>query len=77
MPEINLRQLTVVAQPWFTYRACGPFTKNKERIHKFQETGDSRYIYHKKVDKALSHVTCDNAYEDFIDLPTKTASDKL
>ena len=57
MPEINLRQLTVVAQPWFTYRACGPFTKNKERIHKFQETGDSRYAYHKKVDKAC--IPCD------------------
>ena len=31
--------------PGFTYRACGPFTKNKERIQKFKETGDSRYIY--------------------------------
>ena len=27
--EIHLRQ------PRFTYSACGPFTKNKERIHKF------------------------------------------
>ena len=26
-------------QPGFTYRACGPFTKNKERIKKFKETG--------------------------------------
>ena len=32
MPEMHLR---------FTYRACGPFTKNKERIQKFKETGDS------------------------------------
>ena len=32
-------------QPWFTYSACGPLTKNKERIRKFKETGDSRYIY--------------------------------
>ena len=39
MPEMHLRQL------WFTYSACGPFTKNKERIKKFKETGDSRYIY--------------------------------
>ena len=25
-------------QPRFTYKACGPFTKNKERIQKFNET---------------------------------------
>ena len=31
----------------FTYRACGPFTKtkNKERIQNFKETGDTNYIY--------------------------------
>ena len=27
MPEMHLRQ------PGFTYSACGPFTKHKERIH--------------------------------------------
>ena len=32
-------------QPKFTYSACGPFTKKKERIQKFKEAGDSRYIY--------------------------------
>ena len=32
-------------QPGFTYSACGPSTKNKERIQKFKQTGDSRYIY--------------------------------
>ena len=31
-------------QPGFTYSACGPLTKNKERIQKFKETGDSRYV---------------------------------
>ena len=36
MPEMRLKQ------PGFTYSACGPFTKNKERIQKFKETGDSR-----------------------------------
>ena len=25
----------------FTYSSCLPFTKNKERIKKFKETGDS------------------------------------
>ena len=39
MPEIHLRQ------PEFTYSACGPFTKTKERIQKFKQTGDSRYVY--------------------------------
>ena len=34
MPKIHLRQ------PRFTYSACGPFTKNKERIQKFKETRD-------------------------------------
>ena len=29
MPEIHL------IQPRFKYSACGPFTKNKERIQKF------------------------------------------
>ena len=32
-------------QPEFTYSGCGPFTKNKERIKKFKETGDTSYIY--------------------------------
>ena len=32
--------------------ACGPFTKNKERIKKFREIGDSRYINQNELDKA-------------------------
>ena len=39
MPEMHLKQ------PGFTYSTCGPFTKNKERIQKFKETGDTKYIY--------------------------------
>ena len=31
MPAIHLRQ------PGFTYNACGPFTKNKERIQKLKK----------------------------------------
>ena len=31
--------------PGFTYSACGSFTKNKERIQKFKQTGYSRYTY--------------------------------
>ena len=33
IPEMHLKQ------PGFTYSACGPFTKNKERIEKFMQTG--------------------------------------
>ena len=50
MPEKRLRQ------PQFTCSACGPFTKNKKRIQKFKETGDSRYIYRNELDKAQAHV---------------------
>ena len=69
MPEIHLRQ------PGFTYSACRPFTKNKERIQKFRETGDSRYIYQNEIDKAcFQH---HRAYRDFKDLTRRTASDKI
>ena len=46
LPEMHLKQ------PRFTYSACGPFTKNKERIQKFKETGDTSYIYKNELDKA-------------------------
>ena len=41
-----------LGQPGFTYSACGPFTKSKDRIQKFKQTGDSRYIYKYELDKA-------------------------
>ena len=46
MPEIHL------TQPGFTYSACATFTKNKERIKKIKETGDTNYIYKNELDKA-------------------------
>ena len=46
MPEMHLKQLGV------TYSACRPFTKNKERVQKFKETGDTSYIYKNELDKA-------------------------
>ena len=45
--EMHLKQLG------FTYSACWPFTKNKERIKKFNETGDTSYIYKNELDKTL------------------------
>ena len=66
MPEMHLRE------PRFTYSACRPFTKNIERIQKFKETGDSKYIYQNELDKAcFQH---DMAYGDFKDLPRTTAT---
>ena len=38
-------------QPGFTYSACGAFTKNKERIQRFKEASDSRYICQSELDK--------------------------
>ena len=62
-------------QRGFTYSACGPFTKNKERIPKFKETGDTSYIYKDELDKACFQF--DMAYGDFKDLKRRTASDNL
>ena len=39
--------------PGFTYRACGPFTKNKERIEKFMQTVNTDFIYTNELDKAF------------------------
>ena len=44
-------------QPVFTYSTCGRFTKNKERIEKFKETGDSRYIYQNELKKLAFSMT--------------------
>ena len=69
MPEMHLKQ------PGFTYSACGLFTKNKERIQKFKETGDTSYIYKNELDKkCFKH---DMASGDFKDLKRRTASDKI
>ena len=69
MPEMLLRQ------PGSTYSACGPLTKNKERILKVKQTGDSRYIYKNELDKAcFQH---DMAYGNFKDLKRRTAADNV
>ena len=38
MPEMHLKL------PGFTYSSCRPFTRNKQRIQKFMQTGDTNYI---------------------------------
>ena len=62
MPKMHLRQTE------FTNSACGAFTKNEERIQKCKETEDSRYIYQNEHGMA---------YENFKDLPRRTASDEV
>ena len=69
MPEMHLRQ------PQFTYSACGSFTKHKQRIKKFKETGDTNYIYKNKLDKAC--IAHDAAYSDSKDLTKRTVADKI
>ena len=69
MPEVHLRQ------PQFVYSACGPFTRHKERIKKFKQTGDSRYICRNELDKAcFQH---NSACSDHKDLINRTKSDKV
>ena len=69
MPEMHLKQLG------FTYSACGPFTKNKQRIQKLKETGDTSYIYENQLDKACFQR--DMVYGDFKDTARRTASDRI
>ena len=69
MCEMHLKQ------PGFTYSACGPFTKNKERIEKFMQTGNTDFIYRNELDKAcFQH---DMAYGKSKDLAKGTQSDKV
>ena len=48
MPEIHLRHTASLDKSEFIYSTCGPFTKNKERIQKFNETEDTKYIHRKE-----------------------------
>ena len=69
MPEIHLRQ------PQFVYSACEPFIRHKERIKKFKQKSDTRYIYRNELDKAcFQH---NSAYADHKDLINRTKSDKV
>ena len=69
MPEIHLRP------PGYTINAFGTFTKNKQRIQKFKETGHLRYIYQSELDKVCFQFGM--PYGDFKDLIRRTASGKV
>ena len=69
MQEMHLRQ------PGFTYSDCGTFTKNKERIEKFMQSGNTDFIYKNELDKAcFQH---DMAYGKSKYLVKRTQSDKV
>ena len=69
MPEIHLKQ------PGFTYGACIPFTKNKEWIENFMQTGNTDFIYKNELDKAcFQH---DMAHGKSKDLVKRTQSHKI
>ena len=60
---MHLRQL------WFAYNAYGTFIKSKKRIQKFNEIGNSKYIYQNKLNKACFQR--DVTYGDFKELPRR------
>ena len=66
MPELHLKQ------PGFTYSACGPFSKHRERIQKFRETGNLKNLYRNELDQA--YFAHDAAYSDSKDLAKRTIS---
>ena len=65
MPKMQLKQLD------FTYSGCGPFTRNKEKIEKIMQTGNTEFIYRNELDKL------DIAYEKAKDVRKRTQSDKV
>ena len=69
MPELHLKQ------PEFIYNACGLFTKHRERIYKFNETGNLKHVYRNELNKAcFAH---DVAYSDSKDLANRAISHKI
>ena len=69
------RVINSLKQPGFTYSACGWFTRNKERIKKFIQTGNTNFIYRNELDKVcFQH---DMAYGKSKDLAKRTQSDNV
>ena len=69
MPEMHLKELG------FTYSTCDSFTRNKERIEEFMQTGNTDFIYRNDLDGAcFQH---DMAYGKSKDLTKRTQSHKV
>ena len=69
LPEMHLKQRG------FTYSICNPFTKNKERIEKLMQSGNTDFIYKNELDQAcFQH---DMAHGKSKYLIKRTQSDKV
>ena len=68
MLEMHLKQ------SGFTYSACDPFTRNKDRIENFMQTGNTDFIYKNELHKACFQD--DMAYGKSKDLAKRTQSDE-
>ena len=69
MPEMHLKQ------PDFTWKAFGPFTKNKDGIQKLMQAGNAGYICENDIDKAcFQH---DMPYGKYKDFAKRIESDKV
>ena len=69
MPEMHLKQ------HGFTYSACSPFTRNKERTKKLMAIGNISFIYKNELVKVcFQH---DMACGKSKDLAKRTQSDKV
>ena len=69
IPGLHLKQ------PGFTYSACGPFTKHRERIQNVRETQNLKHLFRNELDKAcFAH---DAAHSDSKNLAKRTISDKI
>ena len=71
----KLMQKLHLKQSGFTYSACGPFTKHRERIQKFRETGRLRHLYRNELEKVC--FVHDAAYSESKDLAKRTISEKI
>ena len=69
MPEFHLKQ------PWFTYSAYGPFTKHRERVQKFRNTGNLKYLFRNELDKA--YFAHNAAYSESKHLAKRIILDKI
>ena len=65
MSQLHLKQ------SGFSYRTCGPFTRNKERIENFMQTENTYFIYRNELDKACCQH--DMAYGKSKDLAKKSS----
>ena len=64
MPEMHSNQ------PGFSLSACGPFTKNKGRIERFMQRGNTYFIYKNYLDKV--YFQHDKAYGKLKDIEKRT-----